>query len=229
LNRLKRIILFLSYLLLFLITGCQNQNKTYPKVITSERLKSLSENDIFAISELACIEIDKRAVIPADDHALSQRLNKIAKTLPTQANNIEINYKVYINTEPNAWSTANGCIRVNSGLIKLLNDNELQAVLAHEQAHIALKHAVSLFLQAPYIEFTDNIDELVIIAKEEVAQQYEVEADNYAFDLLVSQNIDPMSLVEMLVKVPIHSTNNPTSHPSSKKRITNIINRINGK
>ncbi|MWP61394.1 M48 family metalloprotease [Gilliamella sp. Pas-s25] len=214
---------------MFLITGCQIPNKTYPKVITAERLKSLSENDIFAISELACIEIDKRSVIPADDHALSQRINKIAKTLPTKANNIEINYKVYINTEPNAWSTANGCIRVNSGLIKLLNDNELQAVLAHEQAHIALKHAVSLFLQAPYIEFTDNIDELVIIAKEEVAQQYEVEADNYAFDLLVSKNIDPMSLVEMLVKVPIHSTNNPTSHPSSKKRIMNIINRINGK
>ncbi|OCG38872.1 hypothetical protein A9G29_10260 [Gilliamella sp. Fer2-1] len=211
---------------MFFLTGCQIQSKAYPKVITSDRIQLLSENDIFSISQMACLEIDKRAVIPPDYHALSQRLNKIAKTLPSMANNIEINYQVYINTEPNAWSTANGCIRVNSGLMKLLNDNELQAVLAHEQAHIALKHAISLFKQAPYIEFTDKIGELVVIAKEDVAQQYEIEADNYAFDLLISKNIDPMSLVDMLAKLPIHSTNKPTSHPSRIKRIKNIIARL---
>ncbi|OCG76070.1 hypothetical protein A9G42_01170 [Gilliamella sp. Nev6-6] len=211
---------------MFFLTGCQIQSKAYPKVITSDRIQLLSENDIFSISQMACLEIDKRAVIPPDYHALSQRLNKIAKTLPSKANNIEINYQVYINTEPNAWSTANGCIRVNSGLMKLLNDNELQAVLAHEQAHIALKHAISLFKQAPYIEFTDKIGELVVIAKEDVAQQYEIEADNYAFDLLISKNIDPMSLVDMLAKLPIHSTNKPTSHPSRIKRIKNIIARL---
>jgi metalloprotease len=211
---------------MFFLTGCQIQSKAYPKVITSDRIQLLSENDIFSISQMACLEIDKRAVIPPDYHALSQRLNKIAKTLPSKANNIEINYQVYINTEPNAWSTANGCIRVNSGLMKLLNDNELQAVLAHEQAHIALKHAISLFKQAPYIELTDKIGELVVIAKEDVAQQYEIEADNYAFDLLISKNIDPMSLVDMLAKLPIHSTNKPTSHPSRIKRIKNIIARL---
>ncbi|OCG68943.1 hypothetical protein A9G30_04670 [Gilliamella sp. Fer4-1] len=211
---------------MFFLTGCQIQSKAYPKVITSDRIQLLSENDIFSISQMACLEIDKRAVIPPDYHTLSQRLNKIAKTLPSMANNIEINYQVYINTEPNAWSTANGCIRVNSGLMKLLNDNELQAVLAHEQAHIALKHAISLFKQAPYIEFTDKIGELVVIAKEDVAQQYEIEADNYAFDLLISKNIDPMSLVDMLAKLPIHSTNKPTSHPSRIKRIKNIIARL---
>jgi metalloprotease len=211
---------------MFFLTGCQIQSKAYPKVITSDRIQLLSENDIFSISQMVCLETDKRAVIPPDYHALSQRLNKIAKTLPSKANNIEINYQVYINTEPNAWSTANGCIRVNSGLMKLLNDNELQAVLAHEQAHIALKHAISLFKQAPYIEFTDKIGELVVIAKEDVAQQYEIEADNYAFDLLISKNIDPMSLVDMLAKLPIHSTNKPTSHPSRIKRIKNIIARL---
>ncbi|WP_143425389.1 M48 family metalloprotease [Gilliamella sp. Nev5-1] len=224
---MKRIILLLSGWSMFFLTGCQIQSKkTYPKVITSDRIQLLSENDIFSISQMACLEIDKRAVIPPDYHALSQRLNKIAKTLPSKANNIEINYQVYINTEPNAWSTANGCIRVNSGLMKLLNDNELQAVLAHEQAHIALKHAISLFKQAPYIEFTDKIGELVVIAKKDVAQQYEIEADNYAFDLLISKNIDPMSLVDMLAKLPIHSTNKPTSHPSRIKRIKNIIARL---
>ncbi|WP_141673619.1 MULTISPECIES: M48 family metalloprotease [unclassified Gilliamella] len=223
---MKRIILLLSGWSMFFLTGCQIQSKAYPKVITSDRIQLLSENDIFSISQMACLETDKRAVIPPDYHALSQRLNKIAKTLPSKANNIEINYQVYINTEPNAWSTANGCIRVNSGLMKLLNDNELQAVLAHEQAHIALKHAISLFKQAPYIELTDKIGELVVIAKEDVAQQYEIEADNYAFDLLISKNIDPMSLVDMLAKLPIHSTNKPTSHPSRIKRIKNIIARL---
>ena len=211
---------------MLMLVGCQNQTGITPTIVSSERIKTLSEHDILAISQQACIENDNRAIIPPNYHHLNRRLSKIAQSLPQKINNIELNYKVYIDTEPNAWSTANGCIRVNSGLIKLLEDNELQAVLAHEQAHIALKHGISLFRQAPYIEITNKANELVIIAKEETLHQYEVEADRYAFDLLVEENIDPIGLINMLTKMPIHSKNQPTSHPSRIKRIVNVVDRL---
>ena len=210
-----------------MLIGCQSQTRIPPTIVSPEGVKSLSENDILAISQQACIENDNKAIIPPDYHHLNRRLSKVAQSLPKRINNIELNYKVYIDTAPNAWSTANGCIRINSGLIKLLEDNELQAVLAHEQAHIALKHGISLFRQAPYIEITDKANELVIIVKEETSHQYEVEADSYAFDLLVGESIDPIGLLNMLTKMPIHSKNQPTSHPSRIKRMANIVDRLN--
>ncbi|KES16940.1 Peptidase family M48 [Gilliamella apis SCGC AB-598-P17] len=224
---MKSIILFISCVVILMLIGCQSQTRIPPTIVSPEGVKSLSENDILAISQQACIENDNKAIIPPDYHHLNRRLSKVAQSLPKRINNIELNYKVYIDTAPNAWSTANGCIRINSGLIKLLEDNELQAVLAHEQAHIALKHGISLFRQAPYIEITDKANELVIIVKEETSHQYEVEADSYAFNLLVRESIDPIGLLNMLTKMPIHSKNQPTSHPSRIKRMANIVDRLN--
>ncbi|OCG06534.1 hypothetical protein A9G13_09680 [Gilliamella sp. wkB178] len=224
---MKYVFLPLLCWLIFLLTGCQNKNSNQPLLLSSEQIQALSEQDILAISEQACADFDKRAVIPSDSHALSQRLYSIAQTLPKSVNNIELNYKVYLDTEPNAWSTANGCIRVNSGLMKQLIDNELQAVLAHEQAHIALNHTISSFRQAPYIEITEKANETVIMMKEEISQQYEIDADDYAFNLLVSEKINPMGLINMLVKMPIHSVAQSTSHPSTLARINNILRKLN--
>lgn len=223
---MKYIILLLLCLFTFLSIGCKNQNTQEPLLISSEQIKHLSEQDILTISERACAEIDKKAIIPSQSHALSRRLNKVAGTLPKIVNHIEINYKVYLNSEPNAWSSANGCIRVNSGLIKLLTDNELQAVLAHEQAHIALKHAINSFKQAPYIEITNNANETVVMVSEEIAQQYEIDADNYALNLLIKEKIEPHGLINMLHKIPFHSTEQLSSHPSTTERVNNILEKL---
>lgn len=224
------VILIFSLLLIFVSTACQNNANTgSTKRISSQAVKILSEQDIIAISTQACNEMDHRATIATNNHALNQRLNKIVNTLPNNINNRNINYKVYLNTEPNAWSTANGCIRVNSGLMKLLTDNELQAVLAHEQGHIALKHAIKSFRQAPYIEITDKANEIVIMVKQELAQQYEVEADEYALNLLLKEKINPIGLINMLSKMPIHASEYPTAHPSNLHRMNNILDKLKNK
>ncbi|MCO6552783.1 MAG: M48 family metalloprotease [Gilliamella sp.] len=210
---------------IILLVGCQNQNNKAVLTITSEQIKHLSEQDIETIGAQVCADSDKRSVIANENSWLNQKLERLTGTLPKKINNIEVNYKVYLNTDPNAWSTANGCIRINSGLIKLLNDNELQAVLAHEQAHIALKHAIKSFRLTPYVEITNK--DVVILVKKEVAQQFEFEADYYALELLMSRNINPTGLVTMLKKMPIHSTNNiTTSHPSNIKRIDRILEKL---
>lgn len=51
-----------------------------------------------------------------------------------------MNYKVYQTKDVNAFAMANGCIRVYSGLMDLMNDNEVEAVIGHEMGHVALGH-----------------------------------------------------------------------------------------
>lgn len=40
----------------------------------------------------------------------------------------------------NAWAMANGCIRVYSGLMDMMTDNEVEGVVGHEMGHVALGH-----------------------------------------------------------------------------------------
>ncbi|XNM62934.1 M48 family metalloprotease [Escherichia coli] len=51
-----------------------------------------------------------------------------------------MNYKVYVAKDVNAFAMANGCIRVYSGLMDLMNDNEVEAVVGHKMGHVALGH-----------------------------------------------------------------------------------------
>ena len=54
---------------------------------------------------------------------------------------LRLNYKVYISKDVNAFSLADGSVRVHSGLMDMMNDNELLAVIGHEIGHVKLGHS----------------------------------------------------------------------------------------
>ncbi|BBQ84581.1 hypothetical protein WP3W18E02_31100 [Klebsiella sp. WP3-W18-ESBL-02] len=41
----------------------------------------------------------------------------------------------------NAWAMANGCVRVYSGLMDLMNDNEVEGVLGHSRKAMQTAYA----------------------------------------------------------------------------------------
>ncbi len=84
--------------------------------------------------------MDAKAKIAPANSEYSQRLNKIAAALGDNINGQPVNYKVYETKDVNAFAMANGCIRVYSGLMDLMNDNEVEAVIGHEMGHVALGH-----------------------------------------------------------------------------------------
>lgn len=209
-----------------MITGCQSQLNKPQFILSSQQIDALSEQDILKFNEQICRDEDKQSIVLANDHAISQRLNRFIQFLPNTINNIQLNYKVYLNTTPNAWSSASGCIRLNSGLIKQLSDDELLAVIAHEQGHIALKHAINSFQHAPYIEIYDKANKTVVMIKKETAQQNEIDADNYAIEILRKQKLNPTALISMLMKMPVHNDVDLTSHPAISKRINHISQKL---
>ncbi len=84
--------------------------------------------------------MDSKATLSPASSEYSKRLSKIAAALGDNINGQPVNYKVYETKDVNAFAMANGCIRVYSGLMDIMNDNEVEAVIGHEMGHVALGH-----------------------------------------------------------------------------------------
>ena len=72
----------------------------------------------------------------------AKRLAKLTSKLVTY-DGMKLDYKVYMSDAVNAFAMADGTVRVYSGLMDLMNDDELRFVLGHEIAHVKLGHSAS--------------------------------------------------------------------------------------
>lgn len=95
-----------------------------------------SNEDAAAISKEAVRKMDSTNVVagPKDGYAL--RLNRIFGKHVTEGG-LKLNYKVYLTKDVNAFATADGSVRVFSGLMDIMDDNQLLAVIGHEIGHVA--------------------------------------------------------------------------------------------
>jgi putative metalloprotease len=97
---------------------------------------TFSDADAAALSKAAVTEMDaKNQIAPATD-GYAIRLNRLFGK-HTAGNGYTLNYKVYMLKEVNAFATADGSVRVYSGLMDIMDDNELLAVIGHEIGHVA--------------------------------------------------------------------------------------------
>jgi len=92
---------------------------------------TLSDAEIKTLSDKACAQSDSQEKIAAPGSKYDARLQKIAKQLGGTVNGQKANYKVYITKDVNAWAMANGCIRVYSGLMDMMTDDEVMGVVGH--------------------------------------------------------------------------------------------------
>ncbi len=83
--------------------------------------------------------MDKNNTVLADDNAYVTRLNNLVSKKYTTVDALALNYKVYENPEINLLGTADGSIRVYTGMMDALSDDELLAVIAVQIGHIANK------------------------------------------------------------------------------------------
>ncbi|WP_157658484.1 hypothetical protein [Burkholderia ubonensis] len=81
----------------------------------------LNDVDVLALSSKACAQKDLESKIAAPNSDYTRRLNRVATLLGSEINGVPVNYKVYLTNDVNAWAMANGCIRVYSALMDLMN------------------------------------------------------------------------------------------------------------
>lgn len=207
---------------------------------------SLSDNDVRTLSTQSCVQSDARNQIAPADSSYSKRLAGIVPRL--QASGIPIDAKVYLTPDINAWAMANGCVRVYSGLMDKMNDDEVRAVLGHEIGHVALGHSkhamqVAYATQAARSALASSgaatlatlsssklgeLSEAFVNAQ--FSQSQEMAADDYSYDLLTRANGNRRALVTAFQKLAQldggRSAGLLSSHPGSQERADRIAARL---
>ncbi|XPE61526.1 M48 family metalloprotease [Shigella flexneri] len=130
-----------------LLTGCQNThgidtNMAISSGLNAYKAATLSDADPKAIANQGCAEMDSGNQVASKSSKYGKRLAKIAKALGNYINGTPVELKVYMTSDVThgRWRTA---VPVYSGLMDMMNDNEIEGVLGHELGHVAFGHSLA--------------------------------------------------------------------------------------
>jgi predicted Zn-dependent protease len=202
-----------------------------------------------------------RYTVDTSNPALTGYLNRITNAIAVNSPQ-PVGYNGYYTAildspEINAFGTSGGHIFVTRGLLENADSEDaLAAVLAHEIAHIQLRHSIgaiktSRITQAviaagssavtavtygtSLAELTDIFDESVTeivttLINSGYSQTQEFAADTLALSLLASAGYDPSSLLDMLRALEKSLPRVPggfnDTHPAPADRIANVEKKI---
>nr|WP_303396043.1 M48 family metalloprotease [Bordetella genomosp. 4] len=209
---------------------------------------TLTDAQIVQLSDASCKESDQTSKVAPAGNKYSKRLTKVMKGFGNMTlNGQKVNYKVYLTEDVNAWAMGNGCVRVYSGLMDLMNDDELRGVIGHEMGHVALGHSKKA-MQTAYavaaardaanasgnnIATALNSSQLGDLTESfinaQFSQSQESDADDYSFDLLTEKKMKREGLVtafQKLAKLDGGESSMFSSHPSSPDRAARMQARI---
>ena len=126
---------------LLLTVSCGTVNKAYLVQGGQQVLQAamITDDEIRTYVHQYVSQTDASSQMGASDNNYTQRLRKLTAGL-TDIDGVPLNFEVYITNDVNAFACADGSVRVYSGLMDLMNDNEVLGVIGHEIGHVALKH-----------------------------------------------------------------------------------------
>ncbi|UDM16573.1 M48 family metallopeptidase [Vogesella sp. XCS3] len=101
---------------------------------------TLSDAEVQAMAAESSKALDKQAKVAAAGSPQAKRLAKIVSGL-TSEDGLKLNFKVYLDKEVNAFAMADGTVRVYSGLLDKMTDDEVRYVIGHEIGHVKLGHS----------------------------------------------------------------------------------------
>ena len=203
---------------------------------------SISDEQIAELSAQSVAYMD--SVNKVDRGSYDARLRKLMSKVKS-VDGLPINLKVYKTSEVNAFACGDGSIRVYSGLMDVMDDSELIAVIGHEIGHVVHKDTKNA-MKKTYMAYAARIalgstgsvlGQLSTSVLGDVAQSYlnaqysqkqEFAADEYGFQFAIDQGYTPYSMYNSLVKLMQLNSQNGTrpsgtqtafsSHPATEER-----------
>lgn len=110
---------------------------------------SVSDAELKSVSLQLRARDDKRARIASPTTKQGSRLAKLTAK-HTKEDGMTLNFKAYVSPEINANASADGSIRIYTGLMEKMTDAELLGVIGHEIGHVKLAHS-SARLRTAYL------------------------------------------------------------------------------
>ncbi len=155
-------------------------------------------------------------------------------------------YRFYVveDDEPNAFALPGNHIIVTSGMLRLARPEELMGAIAHEVAHVTLKHGFrqviseagpilicQIFLRGRNGALGLLASGSALLINQSFSQEYEMEADDTGWRYMVTANIDPRGMTELLRRLQTYEATHKeydmvpqalSSHPTVEKRIARL-------
>ena len=108
---------------------------------------TLSDQDVAVMASQVAAHEDRANKIASAENPYSKRLAKIVNGHKSE-DGLRLNYKVYLSPEVNAFSLADGTVRVYTGLLDKMTDDEVLFVIGHEIGHVKNGHSKSRMQRA---------------------------------------------------------------------------------
>lgn len=243
---MKRSTILVGMLVTFFgVTSANSQvlnDKTIGAVSKGVKGFTFSDADAAALSKEAIVQMDKDNPVAPDSDPYAIRLNRIFGKHKNESG-LALNYKVYKVKDINAFATADGSVRVFQGLMDIMDDNELLAVIGHEIGHVA-NHDSRDAVKAAYKKealvdaaasqsgkvatFSESqlgkIGNAMIDSKH--SRKQETEADDYSYEFMKKNGYD-VNAVESAFNILAKMSEGAeasfldrmmSSHPDSKDR-----------
>jgi putative metalloprotease len=101
---------------------------------------SLSDEEVNRVAKQAAQHSDSEAELAPEGSSYAIRLSELTNN-HTSESGLSLNYKAYLSEDINAFALADGSIRIHSGLMDTMDDEELLSVIGHEVGHVKLGHS----------------------------------------------------------------------------------------
>jgi putative metalloprotease len=248
---MKRILLIIAAAVSLASCAALNQERLMQSGAKVMQAFSISDNDIKGYVTQSVAQLDAKNQIVTSGNYVT-RLNKITKGL-TQVDGTPLTFKVYKNNEVNAFACADGNVRVYTGLLDVMTDDEALGVIGHEVGHVALQHTLnaykmSLFSSAAMdvIASTGNLAAALTdsvlgqlatqMIDAKFSRKQETEADDFGYGFLVGQKKNPYYMAMAFEKLMEKSQSGTpaqissianlfSSHPDTQSRIDRVNKR----
>ena len=243
---MKRILFILAIALGMASCASLNQARLSQSGAKVLQALAISDNDIKGYVTQSVAQLDDQIVTSGN---YVTRLNKITKGL-TSVDGTPLTFKVYKNNEINAFACADGNVRVYTGLLDVMTDEEALGVIGHEVGHVALKHTLNAYKMSLYTSaamdvlastgnvaaaLTDSV--LGQLGAQMIDARYsrkqETEADDFGYDFLKGAGKNPYYMAMAFEKLMDKSQNGTpaqvssvanlfSSHPDTQSRIDRV-------
>lgn len=209
---------------------------------------TISDLEIAALCSEYMEAMDSANVIlPADD-PYTLRLNSVMSRFQN-VKKLKLNYAVYDDANTiNAFASGDGSVRVYTGLMDVMDDDELFAVIGHELGHLVNKDVRDSYRTAYLVvaarygisSFSETASTLSMgflgdlgqeLANNAYSRRQETQADEKAYRFCVDNGVDPFAMYRALnVLMEIGEDNEEhtvlanmfSSHPDTVKRAKHI-------
>ncbi len=157
---------------------------------------------------------DARNEVAPKGDPYAERLARLTDRYES-VNRVPLNFKVYKTPDVNAFATADGSIRVFSGLMDRMTDDQLMAIIGHEMGHVRNRDSLGAMRKAYLTSAARGVlsaaggalaglsaSQLGSLAEKyagaRFSQQQEYRADDFSFGFLVRNGYDPRAMGEAL-------------------------------